>query len=153
MRFEKDTRTGETLKMNVIVYIAFIGVALGLAARNCFADPPKYLLAAACLGCGAYMGYCLVRFVRLLKTWEHACLEISGDRITGVSTDPGSCRSEPFEISLSEVEDASIREIKLTRRSPLPALAIRTGSKEYLVFGIQDMKTARGKLLPERDMY
>ena len=153
MRFEREKRTGETVKMNVIVYVAFIGVALGLAARNCFVEPPKYLLAAACLACGVYMGVYLVRFIRLLKTWEQTFLQIDGDRVSGVSVDPRSFRSEPFEIGLQEVEDASLQEIKLTRRSPLPILTIRTRSGAYHVFGIEDMKTARNRLLPGSELY
>lgn len=153
MKFEKDKRIGETVKMNVIVYVAFIGIALGLTARYCFAAEPRYLIAAACLACGAYMGFCLLRFIRLLKTWESSYLLIDGDRVSGVSVDPRSFRSEPFDIGLQEVEDASLQEIKLTRRSPLPILTIRTRSGAYHVFGIEDMKTARNRLLPGSELY
>ena len=153
MRFERDKRTGQVVKMNIIVYIAFIGVALGLAARNCFADPHKYLLAAACLACGVYMCYFLMRFIRLLKTWESSYLLIDGDRVSGVSVDPGSFHGEPFEIDLADIEDASLQEIKMTRRSPLPLLAVHTPSRTYHVFGIEDMKTARNRLLPGSELY
>ena len=153
MRFEKDKQTGQVVKMNIIVYIAFIGVALGLAARNCFTDPRKYLLAIACLACGVYMGYYLVRFIRLLKTWELTFLQIDADRVSGISVDQGSFRGEPFEIDLADIEDASLQEIKMTRRSVLPVLAIHTNSRSYHVFGIQDMKAARNRLVPENDLY
>ena len=153
MRFEKDKRTGDTVKTNVIVYIAFIGVALGLTARNCFTDPPKYLLAVTCLACGVYMVIYLLRFIRLLKGWERTCLEIDGDRVRGLSIDPKSFRAEPFDIGLAEVEDASLQEIKLTRRSPLPVLTIRTESHTYTVVGIENMQAARNRLLPKESIY
>ena len=153
MRFEKDKRTGETVKMNVIVYVAFIGIALGISARYCFAAEPRYLIAAACFACGVYMGVCLLRFVRLLKTWEQTFLQIDGDRVSGFSVDPQKGTGAPFEIGLGEVEDASLQEIKLTRRSPLPVLTVRTGSGAYHIVGIEDIKTARNRLLPGNELY
>ena len=153
MRFEPDKRTAETVKMNIYVYIAFIGIALGLAARYCFSNPPRYLISVACLACGAYMGVCLLRFVRVLKTCESTYLEIDGDRVGGLSMDPRKGTGEPFEIELETVEDASLQEIKLTGRTLLPALCIRTAAHIYRVVGIENSKTARSKLLPDKDLF
>ena len=153
MRCEKDKRIGETLKMNVIVYVAFIGIALGLTARYCLANPPRYLIAAACFACGAYMGICLLRFARFLKTWESTFLQIDDDKASGVSIDPRKGTGEPFEIALADVEDVSLQQIKLTGRTPLPSLVIRTSSCTYRVIGIEDMKTARSCLLPNSDQF
>ena len=149
MRFEPDKHTAETVKLNVYVYIAFIGIALGLAARYCFSNPPRYLISVACLACGVYMGICLLRFVRMLKTCENAFLGMNGDRIRGLSVDPGKGTGEPFEIGLDEVEDVSLQELKLTRRTLLPTLSIRTSDRTYRIVGIDDMRTARSKLLPD----
>ena len=153
MVFEKDKRVGETIKLNIIVQIACIGIALGLAARNTFGSMPRYLLAAACAACGVYMVVSLLRFVRLLKVWEKTFLRIDGDRVIGLSIDSRRSRGELFEIDAQEVEDASLQEIKMTRRAPLPALLIRTSSGTYTVFGIENVKTARGRLIPGDDIF
>ena len=149
MKYEKDKRFGETVKIYIVVYVAFIGIALGLAARNCFGGAPKYLLAVACVVCGAYMIAFLLRFIRLLKAWERTFLEIDGGRVRGLTIDTRSFRAEPFDISLGEVEDASLRDIHLTRRAPLSALSIRTAAGFYTVIGIENIQAARSKLLPE----
>ena len=153
MRFEKDKRFGDTVKLYIVVYVAFIGIALGLAARNCFGSAPKYLLAVACVACGAYMVVFLLRFIRLLKAWERTSLEMDGDRVRGLTIDTRSFRAEPFEIGLGEVEDVSLRDIHLTRRAPLSALSIRTPDRFYTIIGIENIQAARSKLQPNSDMY
>ena len=153
MRFEKDKKIGDTIKMNVVVYLAFIGIALGLTARYALTSAPRYPLSAACFACAAYMGVCLLRFIRLLKAWDNTYLLIEKDRVSGLSVDPKRGAPEPFEIGLGEVEDASLREVKLTQRTPLPALVIRTATRTYTVVGIENRKAARSALVPKNELF
>ncbi len=153
MRFEKDKKIGDTIKMSIIVYVAFIGIALGLAARYCFAATPQYLMAAACFACGACMVYYLLRFIRYFKTWNNTYLQIESSSISGMAVNPKKGTGEPFEIGIQEVENVSLQKLKLTRRGLLPVLTIRTSSRAYYVFGIEDIKTARNTLAPKDEMY
>ncbi len=153
MRFEKDKRIGETIKVNIFVHLACIAIALGLAARYAFGGTPRYPLAAVCIACGAYMVVCLFRFVRFLKAWENTFLQIDGERIRGYSVDARRGTGAAFEIGRGEVEDVSVQELKLTNRTPLPVLVIRTPSGPHTVLGIEEMQTARSKLLPENTIF
>ena len=152
MRFEKDKKITDTIKVNIFVYVAFIGLALGFAARYCFAETPQYLIAAALVACGAYMAYYLLRFIRLLKTVGDVFLQINEDKVSGLAFDPRKCTGEAFELGLSEVTDVSLQKYKMTRRTLLPILTIRTASRVMYVFGIEDIQTARNRLLPENWM-
>ena len=153
MRFEKDKRVGETIKLNVFVYLAIIGIAFGLAARQCFAAPPRYLIAVACFLCAVYLILCLIRFLRFLKSWENTYLLLDGDTVRGYGVDPRNGTGAAFEIGREEVADASLQEIKLTGRTLLPGLTIRTASQTYHVLGIENIKTARSRLLPGDELF
>ena len=140
--------------MTIAVYVVFIVIALALAVRYCFADAAaQYLTAVAFVACAAYMAYYMLRFVRFLKSWGETCLEIDGDRISGLSVDPKKGTGEPFEIGIREIEDVALQNIRLTRRGRLPVLTIRTSSEVYYVFGIEDMQTARSRLRPGSEVF